>query len=102
MTALMLLSNAGTDDSKRVSILAAASASMEEIGNDPSNDQFLPAVTYESVSIVPHIGTCRIELLTRIQMSEKLILLINHHAGYVENMDTKKMNIYPMAHCHSG
>lgn len=52
LTALMLLSNASIDDAQRVSILAAASLSDENLGAQSSNDQYLSAVTYSSVASV--------------------------------------------------
>lgn len=48
----MLLSNSKAEDSQQVSILAAAGPSTEDLGDDPTNDEFLGAVTYESVSSV--------------------------------------------------
>ena len=48
----MLLSNALVNDSQRVSILAAASPSENVVGPQATNDQFLSAVTYNSIASV--------------------------------------------------
>lgn len=48
----MLVLNSDVDESQSVSILAAVSPRSEDIEDDPINDQFLTAVTYESVSSV--------------------------------------------------
>ncbi len=52
LTALMLLSNAVVEDSQRVSVLAAASPNEPQLGQQATNDQFLSAVTYQSVASV--------------------------------------------------
>lgn len=52
ITALMLLSNSAIDDSQRVSVLAAAAPSGDSLDAQSTNDQFLSAITYQSVSSV--------------------------------------------------
>lgn len=52
ITALMLLSNSGCDDSQRVTVLAAASPSNSNLTPQSTNDEFLKAVTYPSVASV--------------------------------------------------
>lgn len=52
ITALMLLSNSAIDDTQRVSVLAAAAPSDDNLNAQSTNDQFLSAITYQSVSSV--------------------------------------------------
>lgn len=52
LTALMLLSNSNIDDAQRVSVLASASSSDSELNAQSTNDEFLNAITYQSVASV--------------------------------------------------
>lgn len=52
ITALMLLSNSAINDAQRVSVMAAAAPSDENLNSQSSNDEFLSAFTYQSVSSV--------------------------------------------------
>lgn len=52
LTALMLLSNLSIEDAQLVSVMAAASPSEADLGNQSTNDQFLAAVTYNSVASI--------------------------------------------------
>lgn len=52
ITALMFLSNSAIDDSQRVSVMAAAAPSDENLNAQSTNEQFLGAITYQSVSSV--------------------------------------------------
>ena len=52
ITALMLLSNSAIEDSQRVSVMAAAAPSNQNLSSNSSNDEFLSAITYQSVSSV--------------------------------------------------
>ena len=66
ITALMLLSNSAIYDLQRVSVMAAATTSNENLTSDSTNYEFLGAFTYQSVSLVikqcdtssqPHVQT---------------------------------------------
>lgn len=52
LTALMLLANASVDNSQRVAVLAAAAPTDSSFTNQSSNDEFMKAVSYSSVSSV--------------------------------------------------
>ena len=52
ITALMLLSNSGIDHSQRISVLAAAAPTGNNLTDSSTNDQFLAAVTYKQVASV--------------------------------------------------
>ena len=52
ITALMLLSNSAIDDTQRISVMAAAAPSDQHLNGQSTNDQFLSAITYQSVASV--------------------------------------------------
>lgn len=50
LTAFMLLKNSGIDDSRRLSILASATPSVTSLSVDSATDEFIEAVTYETIA----------------------------------------------------
>ena len=52
ITALMLLSNSAINDSQRVSVMAAAAHSNQNLSSNSTNDEFLSSITYQYVSAV--------------------------------------------------
>ena len=53
LTALMLLSNSGVDDSQRISIISSVStATSSDIAPDASNDAFITSIKYTSVAAI--------------------------------------------------
>lgn len=89
LTALLLLSNSHVDDSQRVSILAAASPSSDELPDDPTNNDFLVAVTHEWISWV--IRQCekqtseqnlKINYSSTVGRNPKYIINFNNRSNY--------------------
>lgn len=52
ITALMLLSGSASDDSQRISVLAAAASSNDHLNSQSTNDHCSTTITYQSVSSI--------------------------------------------------
>jgi len=50
--AFMLLANSDIDSGQRISVLAPSAPAVENLGNNPTTDDFLNALKYDSVSAV--------------------------------------------------
>lgn len=80
ITALMLLSNAGIENSQRLSVHAADEPSSESFPGHSTNDNYLSAVTYKKLSAVVKNGS---EYLALLQPHLRHFLLMQMDNGKV-------------------